>query len=313
MATRAATCVVVAGSPCAGKTTLAAAIAAELSATLIDKDTLEWPLCNAALAAGGLASFAHESELYKTVLKHAAYETMERIAEQNTKVGGSVVLVAPFSSHVKDEQWQPTLQERLGVGRVLVLWVTARHDVLLARKAGRAEGRDLVDGPAGDPALFAASEAARSPPTGPHVLLDTTTFAPVDMPGAASRALKELLAGPLAPADTAAGSEGASSVVCAGHACIDVIMEQCSELTHREGFASAEKFSLVPGGSVSNTAMQLAQLGVPVSHHAEGLLPTLCRYLIDRCVPQVEAMTVLGDDEFASLLLAAWKVRVGVS
>ena len=285
------TCVVLAGSPCAGKTTLAALIAAELTATLIDKDTIEWPLCNAALAAGGLADYAHESELYKTVLKHAAYETMERIAEQNTKLGGSVVLVAPFSSHVKDKTWQPALQARLGVDRVSVLWVTASHDVLLARKSARGEGRDLVDGPAGDPALFAASEAARSPPVGPHMLLDTTAvagnittsppnmisrnisdillgFSAVDMPAVASQALRDLLASPAAPDEsTAASSSGESEgvprgVVCAGHACIDVIMEQCDELTHRESFAAAERFSLVPGGAVSNTAMQLARLGV---------------------------------------------------
>ena len=45
---------VVAGSPCSGNTTLGAAIASDLKAVLIDKDTLEWPLANAALVAAGL-------------------------------------------------------------------------------------------------------------------------------------------------------------------------------------------------------------------------------------------------------------------
>jgi sugar/nucleoside kinase (ribokinase family) len=75
-----------------------------------------------------------------------------------------------------------------------------------------------------------------------------------------------------------------SSVVCAGHACIDVVMEQCDELSSREGYAAVERFQLTPGGAVSNTAMQLASLGVTV-----------------------EAMTVLGNDDFGRLLREAWR------
>ena len=35
----------------------------------------------------GLEPFAHGSELYTSVPKHAAYETMERVAAQNTACG----------------------------------------------------------------------------------------------------------------------------------------------------------------------------------------------------------------------------------
>ena len=271
--------VVVAGSPCSGKTTLGAAIASDLKAVLIDKDTLEWPLANAALVAAGLQAHAHDSELYTKVLKHAAYETMERVAEQNATCGLPVVLVAPFSSHVKDKLWQSRLQARLGVEKVLVLWVTARHDVLLARKAARATGRDQVDGPAGDPTLFAAAESARTLPVGPHSVLDTTHVAESDMHALALQTLHGLLDSRDQQAPPTTGG-----VVCAGHACIDVIMEQCAELPSREGYAAVERFSLSPGGAVSNTAMQLARLGVAV-----------------------DAMTVLGDDEFGRLLLSAWQ------
>lgn len=65
-------------------------------------------------------------------------------------------------------------------------------------------------------------------------------------------------------------------------------MERCEELPSREGHAAVERFQLTPGGAVSNTAMQLASLGV-----------------------KVEAMTVLGNDEFGLLLRAAW-VQAGV-
>jgi hypothetical protein len=53
MASMGSFAVVIAGSPCAGKTTLAAAMATQLRAVLIDKDTVEWPLANEALAAAG--------------------------------------------------------------------------------------------------------------------------------------------------------------------------------------------------------------------------------------------------------------------
>lgn len=75
-----------------------------------------------------------------------------------------------------------------------------------------------------------------------------------------------------------------SSVVCAGHACIDVVMERCEELSSREGYAAVERFRLTPGGAVSNMAMQMSSLGVTV-----------------------EAMTVLGNDDFGRLLRKAWK------
>jgi sugar/nucleoside kinase (ribokinase family) len=88
-----------------------------------------------------------------------------------------------------------------------------------------------------------------------------------------------------APSRPATGGGG---VICAGHACIDVVMERCDELSSREGYADVERFRLTPGGAVSNTAMQLAALGVPV-----------------------EAMTVLGDDDFGQLLCEAWR-KAGV-
>jgi hypothetical protein len=99
----------------------------------------------------------------------------------------------------------------------------------------------------------------------------------VDDPGPTSRAA--------APAAAAAPVAG---VVCAGYACVDVVMEQCDELPSREGHASVERFSLAAGGAVSNTGVALARLGV-----------------------RVEAMTTVGDDDFGALLLETWK-RQGI-
>lgn len=85
-------------------------------------------------------------------------------------------------------------------------------------------------------------------------------------------------------ADAPRGEAVKSRVVCAGHACMDVVMDQCEELSSREGYAAVERFHLTPGGAVSNVAMQLASLGV-----------------------SVDAMTVLGNDDFGRLLREAWR------
>ena len=110
---------VVAGSPCSGKTTFAAVACAMLNgagngdgggrsgACLVDKDTLEWPLANAALAVAGVAPDSHDCPLYVNTLKGAAYETMERVAEQQVRRRcANVVMVAPSAAR-KGPDWQP--------------------------------------------------------------------------------------------------------------------------------------------------------------------------------------------------------------
>eukprot|EP00629_Pelagomonadales_sp_RCC1024_P005757 CAMPEP_0119281862 /NCGR_PEP_ID=MMETSP1329-20130426/25655_1 /TAXON_ID=114041 /ORGANISM="Genus nov. species nov., Strain RCC1024" /LENGTH=93 /DNA_ID=CAMNT_0007282501 /DNA_START=48 /DNA_END=326 /DNA_ORIENTATION=+ len=85
-------CLVIAGSPASGKTTLAALVARRLGAALVDKDTLEWPLANAALEAKGLPRDAHDAPYYGATLKPLAYETCFRVAEQQRC---DTVIVAP--------------------------------------------------------------------------------------------------------------------------------------------------------------------------------------------------------------------------
>jgi predicted kinase len=168
--------VVVCGSPGAGKTTLAPHICAALGgAALIDKDTLEWPLANACLANAGLQPHALESELYTSVLKPAAYETMERMAEQNVAAGNSVVLVAPYTAHVQDNTWVQQLSERMRGAPVYLVWVTASAATLRERKASRASARDATE--LKNPAFFAAADSKRKPPIVPHVLVDTSGVA----------------------------------------------------------------------------------------------------------------------------------------
>ena len=125
-----ARCLVVAGPPGAGKTTLAAHAAAHLKAALIDKDALEWPLANCALKAAGAAK---DDAYYNSTIKPSAYETCFRVAAQNCAAGIDVVMVAPFTSYVRDATFLETLSKRFGA-RVALLWVFADAEVLARRQ-----------------------------------------------------------------------------------------------------------------------------------------------------------------------------------
>ncbi|KAK7231078.1 protein kinase [Aureococcus anophagefferens] len=188
---------VVAGSPCGGKTTLAALACKELGgACLVDKDTLEWPLANAALVAGGEARDAHDCDFYAGTLKALAYETCFRACEQNCKAGNDVVLVAPFSTHAKDPAWLQTLANRCGADAFGLAWVTAAPAVLRARKAARNAGATPRSSRAPG-SRFADAEAARQAyrPPGPHAFVDTSDVAEEAMGALAARVVAEAFRG----------------------------------------------------------------------------------------------------------------------
>ena len=126
---------VIGGTPCSGKTTLAAhACACMGGAALVDKDALEWPLANAALVAAGERADDHGCDFYKATLKACAYESCFRVAEQNARAGVDVVLVAPFSSYARDASWLDALRSRFGGASVALAWVTADAGVVAARR-----------------------------------------------------------------------------------------------------------------------------------------------------------------------------------
>ena len=398
---------IIAGSPASGKTTLAGYACQALGgATLVDKDTLEWPLANAALVATGHVAHDHGCSFYTDVLKAAAYETMERVAEQAVKAAGAhVVLVAPFTSHSQDPTWLKRLQARLSptdgpLVDVALVWVTAAPAVLNARKAARGDGRDTVElqavasakatgtaaeTPSGADLAgiiktssgnfakvsdahveavsksaaakggtvtncglsFTTAEAKRQAtvPAHTHTWIDTSNI----KNGAEMQSLAEKLVAcslPVvlpknttleAPAVGAALSSGGDSgssistnktvngsisdsdsslitsresvnslrrVLCAGHACMDVVLENCDELATRESFAGVEKFGLRPGGAVSNVAMQLAALAGSTASSAE-----IDRMKVPTTTPlfAVDACTTIGIDGLGTLLLEAWR------
>ena len=162
--------VVVAGTPGAGKSTMAEHLCRALGgAALVDKDTIEWPLANAALELAGTAPDSPQSELYTEVLKSRSYDTMERVCEQNIRAGNNVVLVAPFTSHMADKAWPDRLSARCAGALVSVIWVTASEEVTQARKRSRAAPRDVRELQGG-----ACVSRPAATPVVPHHFVDSS-------------------------------------------------------------------------------------------------------------------------------------------
>jgi sugar/nucleoside kinase (ribokinase family)/predicted kinase len=230
-----ARCLVVAGPPGAGKTTLAAHAAAHLKAALIDKDALEWPLANCALVAAGAAK---DDAYYNSTVKPSAYETCFRVAAENCAAGIDVVMVAPFTSYVKDATFLATLARRFGA-RVALLWVFADPEALARRQRQRNADQDT-----------SVKVTLPKPPACAHVLVDTSSIQEADM--------KTLAVDAVARAFSAEMTTG--RVLCAGHVCVDVVLEGCGELESREGYCEVQSTRLAAGGSVANCASTLASL-----------------------------------------------------
>ena len=227
-------CLVVAGPPGSGKTTMAAQAAAQMRAALIDKDALEWPLARAALNAAGAAK---DDAYYNSTVKPAAYETCFRVAEQNCRHGLDVVLVAPFTSHVRDAGFLADLEKRFEA-RVALVWVVAAPDVLRARQLKRGADQDTS-------LLLALPQG----PACPCVTVDTSRADEADLAQITGAALEETFA-----------QTRRARVLCAGHACVDVVLEGCNELESREGYCAVESTRLAAGGSVANCGSTLAAL-----------------------------------------------------
>ena len=119
-----------------------------------------------------------------------------------------------------------------------LLWVFADPEVLARRQRRRNADRDTS---------VKVTPPAR--PKCPHVLVDTTSVPEAEMRPTAIDAV------------TRAFSTKKGRVLCAGHVCVDVVLEGCGELGSREGYCEVQSTRLAAGGSVA-TAPTLASLAV---------------------------------------------------
>lgn len=162
---------VVCGPPASGKSTLGRALAAALSAALLDQDVLTGPLT--AVVARLVGSDDLDSPALAKATRAARYETLAAAAEDNLQIGRPVVLVAPYSTERRDTAAWKRVSERLSHagGAPTLVWLHATGEELLKRMAARAAGRDsakLAD------RAFHLARTDLSEPVVPHIAVDST-------------------------------------------------------------------------------------------------------------------------------------------
>lgn len=163
--------VLLSGPPAAGKTTVGRDLARHLGAALLDLDTATAPLV--AVVAHLVGTTDLDDRGLATQTREARYETLVALAEDNLRMGTSVVLVAPFTAERRDLAAWERLAARLrkAGGEPLLVWLRLDSAGVAARLQARGADRDRAKS-AGPDSIAATLDL--DAPDVPHVVVDAS-------------------------------------------------------------------------------------------------------------------------------------------
>ncbi|MGA8044967.1 MAG: AAA family ATPase [Dermatophilaceae bacterium] len=165
---------VVAGAPGAGKSTVADGLRRLLrpSPALLDKDTIFAGFVDEVRRAHARSEGEREGPWYDAHVKVHEYAGMTAAAAQIRASGCPVLLVAPFTTQIRDLHAWTEWVAALGGDPVRLVWVGVDARVLRERLTRR--GSPLDSGKLGDWDAFVARIRPDTPPPAPHVRIDNT-------------------------------------------------------------------------------------------------------------------------------------------
>ncbi|MEV6527229.1 AAA family ATPase [Longispora sp. NPDC051575] len=134
----------VAGAPGAGKSTLAELLLARLTPppALLDKDTIYGQFVTTTLSVAGRPNGEREGAWYNAHVKPHEYDGLAQTAAQIRAHGCPVLLCAPFTEQIHDQDTWDSYVDALGGGHVELIWVRSDPHTLRTRITARALDRD---------------------------------------------------------------------------------------------------------------------------------------------------------------------------
>ncbi|KAB7742997.1 AAA family ATPase [Nostocoides sp. F2B08] len=163
---------VVAGAPGAGKSTVADELRRRVhpAPALLDKDTLFAGFVDEVRRAHGRSEGEREGSWYDAHVKVHEYAGMTASAAQIRAGGCPVLLVAPFTTQIRDLRSWTNWVAALGGDPVRLVWVSLGPEALRSRLTQRGSGLDT--GKLGQWEAFVRRTRPDTPPPVPHSVVD---------------------------------------------------------------------------------------------------------------------------------------------